>query len=191
MSNLSSEILDSLKGNFYKDIKQIIHGKTPITKNLSKDHTKYLIRQQYANIAVLHNKIGFDSKLKSNLINVNAEPALFKNIEKNDKNVSKLKNFKEYTNIPLEYQQRVFEKQDEQIIAIFKDCDISQIDNSIIKYLTEKIMKEYEFYQRGLIEYEKGYSCVYVFNLTSSEKEKVPGWGIQIRQEVEEYEKVS
>ena len=166
VSNLSSEILDSVKGNFYKDIKQIIHRKPPITKNLYEDHTKCLIRQQYANITVLHNKLGFDSKLKSNLVNVNKDPAIFKNLEKNEKSVSKLKNFKEYTSIPLEYQQYIFEKQDLYILSCFKQFDISKLNNQTIKDLTEKIMKEYDFYERGLIEYENGY--LYYGNLLVS-----------------------
>lgn len=74
VSNLSSEVLSAIRGNFYKDIKQIIQGRQPITKNLEEEHKKKLIREQYANIAILHNKMNYNSKLKTNLIRATSDP---------------------------------------------------------------------------------------------------------------------
>ena len=97
VSNLSSEVLSAIRGNFYKDIKQFIQGREPITKNLEKEHKKKLIREQYANIAILHNKMNYNSKLKTNLIRATSDPNVFKFIDKNVDSVDKLESFKEYT----------------------------------------------------------------------------------------------
>lgn len=158
VSNLNSEILSSIRGNFYKDIKQIIQGKQPITKKLEEDHKKHLIREQYANIAILHNKINYNSKLKTNLIRATSDPSVFKQIDKDGSSVDKLESFKEYTTIPIKYQQKVFATQDPQIIQRFKDFDANLLTYSDIAFLTEKIMKTYEFYKRGLVKYEKSYN---------------------------------
>lgn len=158
VSNLNSEILNSIRGNFYKDIKQIIQGKQPITKKLEEDHKKHLIREQYANIAILHNKINYNSKLKTNLIQATTDPNVFKQINKDANSVDKLENFKEYTTIPIKYQQKVFSTQDPQIIQKYIEFDANLITYDDIAFLTEKIMKTYEFYKRGLVKYEKSYN---------------------------------
>ena len=158
VSNLNSEILTSIKGNFYKDIKQIIQGKQPITKKLEEDHKKHLIREQYANIAILHNKINYNSKLKANLIRATSDPSVFKQIDKDVSSVDKLESFKEYTTIPIKYQQKVFATQDPQIIQRFIDFDTNLLTYGDIAFLTEKIMKTYEFYKRGLVKYERSYT---------------------------------
>lgn len=158
VSNLNSEILTSTRGNFYKDIKQIIQGKQPITKKLEEDHKKHLIREQYANIAILHNKINYNSKLKTNLIHATSDPNVFKQINKNVHSVDKLENFKEYTTIPIKYQQKVFAMQDPQITQRYINFDANTLSYSDIVFLTEKIMKTYEFYKRGLVKYEKSYN---------------------------------
>ena len=158
VSNLNSEILSSIRGNFYKDIKQIIQGKQPVTKKLEEDHKKHLIREQYANIAILHNKINYNSKLKTNLIRATSDPNVFKQIDKDISSVDKLESFKEYTTIPIKYQQKVFATQDPQIIQRFIDFDANLLTYGDIAFLTEKIMKTYEFYKRGLVKYEKSYN---------------------------------
>lgn len=158
VSNLNSEILSSIRGNFYKDIKQIIQGKQPVTKKLEEDHKKHLIREQYANIAILHNKINYNSKLKTNLIRATSDPSVFKQIDKDISSVDKLESFKEYTTIPIKYQQKVFATQDPQIIQRFVDFDANLLTYGDIAFLTEKIMKTYEFYKRGLVKYEKSYN---------------------------------
>ncbi len=158
VSNLNSEILSSLRGNFYKDIKQIIQGKQPVTKKLEEDHKKHLIREQYANIAILHNKINYNSKLKTNLIRATSDPGVFKQIDKDVSSVDKLESFKEYTTIPIKYQQKVFATRDSQIIQRFVDFDADLLTYGDIAFLTEKIMKTYEFYKRGLIKYERSYN---------------------------------
>ena len=158
VSNLNSEILSSIRGNFYKDIKQIIQGKQPITKKLEEDHKKHLIREQYANIAILHNKINYNSKLKTNLIRATSDPSVFKQIDKDLSSVDKLESFKEYTTIPIKYQQKVFATQDPQIIQRFIDFDANLLTYGDIAFLTEKIMKTYEFYKRGLVKYERSYN---------------------------------
>lgn len=158
VSNLNSEILSSIRGNFYKDIKQIIQGKQPVTKKLEEDHKKHLIREQYANIAILHNKINYNSKLKTNLIRATSDPSVFKQIDKDISSVDKLESFKEYTTIPIKYQQNVFATQDPQIIQRFVDFDANLLTYGDIAFLTEKIMKTYEFYKRGLVKYEKSYN---------------------------------
>lgn len=158
VSNLNSEILSSIRGNFYKDIKQIIQGKQPVTKKLEEDHKKHLIREQYANIAILHNKINYNSKLKTNLIRATSDPNVFKQIDKDISSVDKLESFKEYTTIPIKYQQKVFVTQDPQIIQRFVDFDANLLTYGDIAFLTEKIMKTYEFYKRGLVKYEKSYN---------------------------------
>ena len=158
VSNLNSEILSSIRGNFYKDIKQIIQGKQPVTKKLEEDHKKHLIREQYANIAILHNKINYNSKLKTNLIRATSDPNVFKQIDKDISSVDKLESFKEYTTIPIKYQQKVFASQDPQIIQRFVDFDANLLTYGDIAFLTEKIMKTYEFYKRGLVKYEKSYN---------------------------------
>lgn len=123
VSNLSSEVLSAIRGNFYKDIKQIIQGRQPITKNLDEEHKKKLIREQYANIAILHNKMNYNSKLKTNLIRATSDPNVFKFIDKNVDSVDKLESFKEYTTIPIQYQQKVFSMHDDQIYSRFKEFD--------------------------------------------------------------------
>lgn len=158
VANLNSEILSSIRGNFYKDIKQIIQGKQPITKRLEDDHKKHLIREQYANIAILHNKINYNSKLKTNLIRATSDPSVFKQIDKDVSSVDKLESFKEYTTIPIKYQQKVFAKQDPQIIQRYVDFDANSLTYGDIVFLTEKIMKTYEFYKRGLVKYERSYT---------------------------------
>lgn len=158
VSNLNSEILSSIRGNFYKDIKQIIQGKRPITKKLEEDHKKHLIREQYANIAILHNKINYNSKLKTNLLRATSDPNVFKQIDKDVASVDKLESFKEFTTIPIQYQQKVFSAQDHQIIQRFKDFDADLLAYGDIAFLTEKIMKTYEFYKRGLVKYERSYA---------------------------------
>lgn len=158
VSNLNSEILSSIRGNFYKDIKQIIQGKQPVTKKLEEDHKKHLIREQYANIAILHNKINYNSKLKTNLIRATSDPSVFKQIDKDISSVDKLESFKEYTTIPIKYQQKVFATQDPQIIQRFVDFDANLLTYGDIAFLTEKIMKTYEFYKRGLVKYERSYN---------------------------------
>jgi replicative superfamily II helicase len=158
VSNLNSEILSSIRGNFYKDIKQIIQGKQPVTKKLEEDHKKHLIREQYANIAILHNKINYNSKLKTNLIRATSDPSVFKQIDKDISSVDKLESFKEYTTIPIKYQQKVFATQDPQIIQRFIDFDANLLTYGDIAFLTEKIMKTYEFYKRGLVKYERSYA---------------------------------
>ena len=158
VSNLNSEILSSIRGNFYKDIKQIIQGKQPVTKKLEEDHKKHLIREQYANIAILHNKINYNSKLKTNLIRATSDPSVFKQIDKDISSVDKLESFKEYTTIPIKYQQKVFATQDPQIIQRFIDFDANLLTYGDIAFLTEKIMKTYEFYKRGLVKYERSYN---------------------------------
>ena len=158
VANLNSEILSSIRGNFYKDIKQIIQGKQPITKRLEDDHKKHLIREQYANIAILHNKINYNSKLKTNLIRATSDPSVFKQIDKDVSSVDKLESFKEYTTIPIKYQQKVFAMQDPQIIQRYMDFDAISLTYGDIVFLTEKIMKTYEFYKRGLVKYERSYT---------------------------------
>ena len=158
VSDLSSEILSSLRGNFYKDIKQIIQGKRPITKKLEEDHKKHLIREQYANIAILHNKINYNSKLKANLIRATSDPNVFKQIDKDAESVDKLESFKEFTTIPIKYQQKVFASKDPEIVQRFADFDADSLAYGDIAFLTEKIMKTYEFYKRGLVKYEKSYN---------------------------------
>lgn len=158
VANLNSEILSSIRGNFYKDIKQIIQGKQPITKRLEDDHKKHLIREQYANIAILHNKINYNSKLKTNLIRATSDPSVFKQIDRDVSSVDKLESFKEYTTIPIKYQQKVFAKQDPQIIQRYVDFDANSLTYGDIVFLTEKIMKTYEFYKRGLVKYERSYT---------------------------------
>ena len=83
---------------------------------MEEDHKKHLIREQYANIAILHNKINYNSKLKTNLIRATSDPSVFKQIDKDISSVDKLESFKEYTTIPIKYQQKVFATQDPQII---------------------------------------------------------------------------
>ena len=158
VSDLSSEILSSLRGNFYKDIKQIIQGKRPITKKLEEDHKKHLIREQYANIAILHNKINYNSKLRTNLIRATSDPNLFKQIDKDAESVDKLESFKEFTTIPIKYQQKVFASKDPEIVQRFVDFDADSLAYGDIVFLTERIMKIYEFYKRGLVKYEKSYN---------------------------------
>lgn len=158
VSNLSSEVLSAIRGNFYKDIKQIIQGRQPITKNLEEEHKKKLIREQYANIAILHNKMNYNSKLKTNLIRATSDPNVFKFIDKNVDSVDKLESFKEYTTIPIKYQQKVFSTHDAQIFSRFQEFDGESITYDDIVFLTEKIMTTYEFYKRGLIKYEKSYN---------------------------------
>lgn len=160
--SLKSEILNTNKNcNFFKDIKQIVQSKLPISKELKEKSKKIL--QQYANIAILHNSLGYNSKLKSNLIEVTSDFELFKSIEKKTNSVHKLDNFRQYLSIPFEFQQAVYEKIDKEIEEKFKNKNLIDIIDEDIKLLTTKIMKTYHFYNRDLVEYEN--SDIYIRSL--------------------------
>lgn len=155
VSKLYSDILDNTKGNFYKDIKQIIQKKEILTKNCKAK--ALLIRQQYANIAILHNKLQYDSKLKSNLAKVNKDMDIFKNVNRNDNGVDKLKKFKEYTSIPYGYQQKIYDKTGGELMRKYKNFHMNNLSYQDIEYLISKIMEDYEFYARKLVPFKRSY----------------------------------
>lgn len=158
VSDLSSEIMDdSKRGNFYKDIKQIVQNKKPISKNLYDEHKKLRIRSSYANIAVFHNKINYDSKLKTNLIKVNDDQTIFNQIERKENTADKLSQYGEYVSIPLEYQNKIYSNE-ESLNFDFLNKDLNNIEYSDISLLLEYIFDEYKIYERGLVKYKKSHT---------------------------------
>lgn len=63
---------------------------------------------------------------------------MFKFIDKNVDSVDKLESFKEYTTIPIQYQQKVFSMRDDQIYSRFKEFDGELITYDDIVFLRKK-----------------------------------------------------
>lgn len=154
--DLKSDVISSTTGNFYKDIGCFVKNDKPVTKNPEKHKKIMNIREQYANIAILHNKISYNSRLNTNLIKVTKNTSIFSNINKNLNSADKLPKYNEFISIPVKYQNKVLNSTNycDTIFKVFDPIDITY-DQFLI--FISFLFHSYKLYDRGLVEYENSY----------------------------------
>ena len=155
VSELKSDVISSTTGNFYKDIGCFIENKRPVTKNPDEHKKIMYIREQYANIAIFHNKISYNSKLNTNLIKVTKNTSIFNNINKNSNTADKLPKYNEFISIPIKYQNKILNTTYGD--TIFKNFDPMYITYDQFLILIKLLFESYKLYNRGLVEYENSY----------------------------------